>query len=196
MKLNLCIDIDGTLTDPYYWLERANIYFEKDLKPSDVKSYNIAEVLNIHRTEYEMFYELYGEQIHAKSEIRDDVAEILWDLDQDNNINYVTARDKSMAYVTDQWLRKHKLPKGQLFLLGTHHKSNKARELASDIFIEDSYDNALELAKAGFRVLLIDCNYNRMPLIPGIKRVYSWKDIAAAIDEYKIMKQKESIKIA
>jgi len=196
MNLNLCIDIDGTLTDPYYWLKRANIFFDSDIKPWEVTSYNIAEVLNVRKTEYDMFYELYGEQIHEQAKIREDAKEVLWSLNQDNNIYYVTARDRSMQYVTEKWISKHKLPKGELFLLGTHHKSNKASSLDCDIFIEDSFENAIELAKSGIKVLLIDCSYNRLPLIPGIKRVASWVEIHDSIEEYKEEIERESIKIA
>lgn len=28
-NLNICIDIDGTITEPYYWLEISNKYFKK-----------------------------------------------------------------------------------------------------------------------------------------------------------------------
>ena len=30
-KFNICIDIDGTITDAYYWLEPCNRYFMKNI---------------------------------------------------------------------------------------------------------------------------------------------------------------------
>ncbi len=30
-NLNICIDIDGTITDPYYWLNITNKYFNKNI---------------------------------------------------------------------------------------------------------------------------------------------------------------------
>ena len=52
MKLNICIDIDGTITEPYYWLELANEYFGKNIKPYEVTKYEIHEVLNMPREDY------------------------------------------------------------------------------------------------------------------------------------------------
>lgn len=31
-KLNICIDIDGTVTEPYYWLNIFNKHFKKNIK--------------------------------------------------------------------------------------------------------------------------------------------------------------------
>ena len=56
-KLNICIDIDGTITDPYYWLSYANTYFNSNISESQVISYDIPKVLNISRGEYLEFYE-------------------------------------------------------------------------------------------------------------------------------------------
>lgn len=177
MRLNLCIDIDGTITEPYYWLNHANRYFGTQVRPSQVTEYDIHKVLNIHNDDYLKFYEQYGEELHLESEPRQDAGMILRRLDQQHNIYYVTAREAKMTEVTERWIKIHDLPGGGLHILGSHYKVKKAEELECDIFIEDRYQNALELALAGFKVLLIDCNYNRSPLIPGITRVSNWIDI-------------------
>jgi uncharacterized HAD superfamily protein len=62
--------------------------------------------------------------------------------------------------------------------LGSHYKAAKARELNSDLFIEDCYSNAIQLSKAGFEVLLIDCTYNKGPLPENVTRVKNWTEIA------------------
>jgi uncharacterized HAD superfamily protein len=49
MSLNLCIDIDGTITEAYYWLKAANRYFDADIQPYQVKEYDIHNVLNVSR---------------------------------------------------------------------------------------------------------------------------------------------------
>ncbi|MFT9498194.1 hypothetical protein [Anaerosolibacter sp.] len=81
-------------------------------------------------------------------------------------------------------------------MLGSHYKVNQAKELGCDIFIEDRYENAIQLALAGFEVLLMDCNYNRLPLIPGITRVYDWKEVYKVIEEYIAGSNEKSTKIA
>lgn len=184
MKLNLCIDIDGTITDPYYWLDLANKHFQTNIKPSQVTKYDIHEVLKIPREDYLKFYEAHWEQIHGKADLREEVKQFLWKLEQQHNIFYVTAREARMKAVTEEWFRRNDLPQGQLHLLGSHYKVDKAKELNCHIFIEDRYENAIQLAEAGFQVLLIDCYYNRQPLIPGVTRVFDWRDIYKIIEEH------------
>ncbi|MDF2545205.1 MAG: hypothetical protein K0R93_103 [Anaerosolibacter sp.] len=196
MKLNLCIDIDGTITGAYYWLDIANRYFKTNIKPSEVKVYDIHEVLKIPREAYLKFYEMYGEEIHAQADLRQNAKEILWKLNQKHNIYYITAREKTLEEVTKGWFHRNELPQGELHLLGSHYKVNQAKELGCDIFIEDRYENAIQLALAGFEVLLMDCNYNRLPLIPGITRVYDWKEIHKVIEEYIAGSNEKSTKIA
>ncbi len=193
MKLNLCIDIDGTITEPYYWLNFANQYFGTKVSPSQVTEYEIHKVLNIKSDEYLHFYEKFGEKIHLEAKPREDAGVVLRRLDQLHNIHYVTARESRMTEVTEKWIKIHDLPNGGLHVLGSHYKVHKAEELECDVFIEDRYENAIQLALGGFKVLLIDCEYNRKPLLPGITRVYSWIDI---LEEINSLENEISKKIA
>lgn len=177
-KLNLCIDIDGTVTEPYYWLERANRYFGRDLKPEDVTVYEIHKVLDIDEDDYDEFYELYGKLLHKEAEARFGASETIQDLYRQHNIHFVTAREEKFRDTSIEWLEKHEMPMDSICLLGQPNKVEKARELKSDLFIEDSYSNALQIAKAGFDVLLIDCSYNKGPLPQNVTRVKNWFEIA------------------
>jgi hypothetical protein len=67
-------------------------------------------------------------------------------------------------------------------MLGSHYKVERAKQLECDIFIEDRYENAIQLALEGFQVLLVDCSYNRLPLLPGITRVRDWIEIYEEIE--------------
>lgn len=193
MRLNLCNDIDGTITEPYYWLGLANRYFNTNVSPKQVTCYEIHKVLDIPQEDYLKFYEELGEKLHSDSKVRESAVMILRRLDQIHNIHYVTARETKMREVTKKWIVKNNLPNSQLHLLGSHYKVQKAEELKCDIFIEDRYENALQLALAGFKVLLIDCTYNRSPLIHGITRVYSWMDIYEEIESYADSKRARKI---
>ncbi|MCT4631480.1 MAG: hypothetical protein N4A76_01935 [Firmicutes bacterium] len=186
MKLNICIDIDGTVTDPYYWLEEANGYFRSDLKPDEVVCYDIHTILGIPRKEYDIFYDKYGEKIHREALVREEASTIVNHIHKNNKIHFVTARDPRMTTVTYEWLDKHDFIYHGVHLLGSHHKIEKARELECDIFIEDRYENAVELAKEGFKVLLVDCTYNRYENVENVTRVYDWEDIYKEIIEYKL----------
>lgn len=177
-KLNLCIDIDGTVTEPYYWLERANRYFDRQLEPEDITAYEIHRMLDIGEDDYSEFYELYGKLLHKESKARFGASEIIQQLYQHHNIHFVTAREEKMRETSVEWLARHQMPMDSISLLGSHYKVEKARELKSDLFIEDCYSNALMLAGAGFDVLLIDCTYNKGPLPQNVTRVKNWLEIS------------------
>ena len=177
-KLNLCIDIDGTVTEPYYWLARANRYFGRELKPEDITVYEIHKALGIDQDDYDEFYELYGKLLHKEAEARFGASETIRDLYRRHSIHFVTAREEKLRDTSIEWLERHKMPMDSICLLGHPNKVEKAKELKSDLFIEDSYSNALQLAKAGFEVLLIDCSYNKGPLPQNVTRVKNWFEIA------------------
>ena len=176
-KLNICIDIDGTVTEPNYWLSRANQYFATNIKPKDVIVYEIYDILGITQKDYDKFYELYGETLHRESKIRLGAKEVISKLYDYHNIHFVTAREEKMRKVTVEWLTDNQIQMDSISLLGSNNKVHKAKELSSDIFIEDRYENAISLSQSGFDVLLIDCSYNRGILPSNIKRIKHWYEI-------------------
>jgi len=180
--LNICIDIDGTITDPYYWLDEANKYFNKNVTTDQVTEYYIHKVMDIDILRYQEFYEKIKIEMHSNQELREDVKKALDKLSILHNIYFVTARDTSLTMVTHSYLKNNELKYDELFLLGSHYKVEKAKELDCNIFIEDSYENAIQLSKAGFKVLLMDTNYNRRKLNENIIRVYNWKEIYERIN--------------
>lgn len=183
-KLNLCIDIDGTVTEPYYWLKRANEYFKTNLKPSDITVYDIPKILGVQQKEYDEFYHRYGEMLHQESKMRPGASEIVHKLyDAGQKIHFVSAREAKMEKIRAEWLAKNNIPLDSLTLLGHANKVGKAAELRSDFFIEDSYENMKQLAASGFEVLLIDCNYNKGDIPPNVTRVKNWFQIFRLIGQ-------------
>ncbi len=181
--LNICIDIDGTITEPYYWLEPYNKHFGKNVTEEDVTQYNICEILDISEEEHYKFYDKYKYKLHWDEQILSDAPGFINKLSKDHYIYFVTAREKSLTMLTHAYLKYHKFKYDDLFLLGSHYKVEKAKELGCDIFIEDSASNALELSEAGFKVLLFDTNYNRIKLNDNIVRIYNWKEIYSKIND-------------
>ena len=182
-NLNICIDIDGTITEAYYWLDVINKHFNKNVTVDQITEYEIHKVMGIGRAEYDRFYEKNKFKIHSKQQLREDVKKVIKELSILNNIYFVTARDESLTMLTYSYLKKNDLYYNEVFLLGNHYKVEKAKELNCDIFIEDNYDNAIQLSEAGFKVLLMDTNYNRKKLTENTIRVYSWKEIYVIINE-------------
>ena len=182
-RLNICVDIDGTITDPYCWLDYANKYFSKNVKIEDINVYDIEETMGITREAFAEFYSSCGIEMHLNAPLRDDkVKNVLEQLSKNHNIYYVTAREDRMTETTRKWIKENKLPRTKLFMLGSHYKVDKARELNCDIFIEDRYENAVQLANAGINVLLIDCRYNRYNLPERIIRVFNWNEVLENIN--------------
>ncbi|WP_160687126.1 hypothetical protein [Clostridium sp. C2-6-12] len=188
-NLNICIDIDGTITDPYYWLNYANEYFNLNITEDQVTEYAIHKILNVEENDYLKFYEELKVEIHSKEPLRKDVKEILDILHKYNNLYFVTAREKSLEILTFSYLLGNEIPFDEIFVLGTHNKVPKAIELNCNVFIEDSYENAISLSENGFKVLLLDTNYNRLPLNSNITRVYNWNEILQIINEIAIEKE-------
>ncbi len=181
--LNICIDIDGTITNAYDWLDLANEYFKKNITEDQVTEYEIHEVMGIERQEYDDFYNKNKFKIHSSQELRDSAKLVITALHQLHNIYFVTARDLELKTLTHLFLRNNEIPYDKLFVLGSHYKVHKANELDCNIFIEDNYNNAIQLSEAGFNVLLMDTNYNRKPLNDKITRVNNWNEIFLIITE-------------
>ncbi|EJO5347804.1 hypothetical protein NRP93_001896 [Clostridium botulinum] len=190
-NLNICIDIDGTITEPYYWLEISNKYFNKNIKPEDINVYNIEDVLGVTEEEYMDFYEKHKVEIHTKEKLRPDAKKILNKLNKYNDIYFVTAREKSLEVLTKLYLKNHGIEFNELYVLGSHYKVGKAKELNCDIFIEDNPSNALELSNAGFKVILLDTNYNKhVKENENIIRVENWDEVYNIVKEIASIEEK------
>ena len=186
-RLNICVDIDGTMTDPYYFMPYFNKYFNKDLSQDDCTTHRIDELYELHREEMDIFYEKEGEHMHRNATILPKVKEVFDELINYHNLHIVTARSERMAEITKEWLKKHDIPEVQLHSLGSYYKVDKAKELNCDVFIEDNPQNSLEIAESGIKVLLMDTNYNKTLSHKNIIRVQNWNDIKLHID--KLSKQ-------
>ncbi|SDY72529.1 5' nucleotidase, NT5C type [Tindallia californiensis] len=181
-SLTIGIDIDATLTEPYYWLPFTNEHFGLNQKPEDMTCYDLAVNLGISEEEYLAFYLEHGEKIHRHSPIRKEAPSILQDMYPTHQLYYITARHPNMEKVTKDWLNHHDIPQNGLFLLGSHDKVGKAQELRCDLFIEDRYENARAIAESGVDVLLMDCTYNRdQEMLPNMKRIENWYQVQDVI---------------
>ena len=190
-ELNICIDIDGTITEPFYWLKRVNNHFHTNIQPEDVTVYDIDKIIGIDPIEYYEFYLKYGELLHKEAQVRPGVQEVINQLASKHRIHFVTARDEIMREVTLEWMNHYNIPMDTISFLGSHDKVNKAKDLESDIFIEDRLENALQLSHANLQVLLVDCNYNKGELPNNVVRVENWKEINEWIYYYEGWNKKE-----
>jgi uncharacterized HAD superfamily protein len=175
-KINLCVDIDSTLTAPDYWVEYANKHFGTNYTYDDdtVENYFIDNSFD--NKKFDDFYHQYSTQMHSTARIRPCAKESIDKLKKYCNIYYVTAREKHIEPITIEWLKKNDVF-SEVFHLGSFHKNKKAQELKCDIFIEDNLETAKQLTEDNIKVLLIDTGFNRYENPEKIKRVYNWNEI-------------------
>lgn len=89
---------------------------------------------------------------------------------------YITARSIDPE-VTQTWLDKFGFPKAKLYCVGVgDSKVEVAKEAGIDIFVDDSYENFLELTKAGIFTYLYDAPYNQKYEV-GYRRIKSLKEL-------------------
>ncbi|HBH13396.1 MAG: HAD-superfamily hydrolase-like protein [Clostridiales bacterium 38_11] len=183
-KINLCIDIDSTLTTPDYWVTYANTFFGTDYVYHDdtVEGYfKDNEFIN---KRFDDFYHRFAEDMHRNARIRPDAVEVINQLRKICNIYYVTARESHIENITIEWLKKHGIL-SEVFHLGSFYKNKKAKELNCDIFIEDNLETAKQLVEEGITVLLIDTGFNRYEKLPNMTRVFNWQEIYHFIGNYQ-----------
>ena len=183
-KLNICIDIDGTITDPYHFLPYLNEINNKKITNEECNTINWETLYGIDMDI--MLKEFHEKYMHSYDEavVIDEAREIINLLKESHNLCFVTARSSHLEDITKNWLVKNNLSEIDVYLLGSDYKITKAKELECHIFIEDNPSNAMQLADEGMHVLLIDTNYNKDITHERIKRVTNWKEISDFILQY------------
>jgi uncharacterized HAD superfamily protein len=89
---------------------------------------------------------------------------------------YITARSIG-AEVTQEWLKKHGFPTAPIYCVGSgESKVEVAKKACMDIFVDDSYDNFVELNKNGIFTYLYDAPYNQRYDV-GFRRIKTLSDI-------------------
>ena len=85
---------------------------------------------------------------------------------------YITARPEFLTSVTEDWLKRNNLPAAPV--VHTLDKVSACREHRVDIFVEDNYENFVEINNDGTKCLLMDRPYNRKYDV-GFSRIYNLK---------------------
>lgn len=89
---------------------------------------------------------------------------------------YITARPVD-SKITEEWLEKHGYPKKPVITVGINiSKIDAAKQNDVDIFIDDHYENFLELNNAGIFTYLYTASWNKMYNV-GNMRLDSLKNL-------------------
>ena len=89
---------------------------------------------------------------------------------------YITSRSVPVEW-TEQWLAKNGFPQVKVYSIGHgESKVQVAKDSGIDIFVDDRFDNFVELNKAGICTFLMDAKHNQRYDV-GYKRIKSLKEL-------------------
>ncbi len=183
--MRIGIDIDGTITTAYYWLDYFNAHLGTTLKPEDVLHYDHHIDFNISLEAFKTFRMDHLLEIHRLAIARPSAVSVLNGLVKHGNETFlITAREKSLTLLTNSWLKDNQISHTKLYHLGTTDKVALAKSKCIELFLEDRYETALAMANAGIPTILFSTSYNKAPEHPLIVRIDDWLEAQALI--YKL----------
>lgn len=95
---------------------------------------------------------------------------------------YITSRPIPKE-ITEQWLEKNGFPCAPVITIGMNTSKIEAVTKAGiDIYVDDKYENFVELNNAGICTFLFDCSHNQRYDV-GAKRIKQIKDLPFLIKE-------------
>lgn len=91
-------------------------------------------------------------------------------------IAYITSRSHVPVEIAEKWLDKNKYPAAPVIQTYGESKVKAIKEMGIQIFVDDNYDNFVEINNAGICCYLFDRPHNKRYNV-GYKRIYNIKDI-------------------
>ena len=179
MKRNICIDIDGTMTSPYFFIPSLTKLTGKNLGIEDYTSIDWNDTYGPEHSQMYKDFDHIHTDIYWENKLVEGAREVVNDLyDRGDRVYIVTARSSAIANVTNAWIDRQGINYTDIFSIsGNGGKVAMAEKLACDCFIEDDPSNAINLDKAGYKVILMDATYNRNIEGDNITRVSSWEEV-------------------
>ncbi|MBM7855330.1 putative HAD superfamily protein [Desulfohalotomaculum tongense] len=171
-------DLDGTICDNLPLLvDELNRFTGENIAMDDISEYDVTKVYNITREDFIQLMKEKEEKIIKKSPLIPGADKYLKKLAGENHrIHIITARSPVLKEITSAWLNRCQIPYHGLHLLNSHDKVEICQRLAVDVMVEDNYNNAVQLAAAGIRVILFAAPHNQKWRWPGERCVW-WRDI-------------------
>lgn len=178
-------DLDDTLTDTASVINKYAIKFDKeylngngDLQDiNNSKSYYyFAEGLNWNKENIAKFFEIYYLDILKEVKIKPFVKETINKLKKEKNEVYIiTARRKRegeiVEKITNEWLNNNGILYDELFI-NIKEKSKIVNQLKIDIFIDDSYENCIDVkTNTDAKVYMLSTKYNAGILDKQLERI-------------------------
>lgn len=181
------IDIDNTITYTTQLIMHYAEIFGRERGVNTVPKlteYYLEEALGWPSESVEEFFDIYLESIYRKVMPKEQVTEIIQQLQKDHHIVLITSRNyrfPGIEEITREWLEKHNIAYDELVLNATpdmYHfsKVSVCMQYKVDIMIEDHHDLAQELSSF-IPVILFDYPYNKDVKSDNIFRVSNWAEV-------------------
>ena len=183
-KRRFGIDIDGTVTCPSTFIPYLNESFQKNLTLDDITDYDLVPFLDTTEEELNEWMERYEPIIYSEAPLAHGALEVINSWRDKYELYYISARGRHLYDITEKWFQKHGVHYHHIDLVGSHDKIEAVKKYNIDIFFEDKYDNACDIAEqCHIPVILFDTPYNRGPLPEGVIRVYHWHEAKEKVEQ-------------
>lgn len=181
------VDIDGVLTDEMVggeniWQKEIEAYFPELCLLEPNFSFTAAYGLSLEKVDEFMAERALS--IFRAVKPQEGSRELL-DLLQEVGftVHLITARQTCYEEVTIQWLTRHGFQYNSLWF--EDDKGTLCRRLGVELFVDDYWDNCLDIRDQGIMSLLMSAPHNiGYPPEPGIVRVRNWQEVGAQIADY------------
>jgi len=180
-------DIDGVLASIVPSILRFhNKKYGTVFRAEDVRGYSFADLWKVSKDEeMKRILSFYNCEEFVKIPTVKGAVETVKQLSVKNKLVAITARPPSTKTITKTWLKEHFLSSfeniyftSDYFGKGSKRKHEICKEQDIKFLIEDSLPTALECAKEGISVFLIDQPWNQSESLPeNVIRLRSWGEI-------------------
>lgn len=194
--MKIGIDIDGTITTPFYWLDFYNKKLNTNLKPKDINTYEHQLAFGITLRDFNTFRNKYLKEIHKLAHPRYDASRYINQLFfQHHDIFIITAREKKLQPLTHKWLQDYKILYKSLHHLGSTEKTGLALEKSINIFLEDRLETAIDMIKRQIPTILFNTPYNQGYEHPLLIRVDNWQQAYQVIQAIDKKNKSQELKV-
>lgn len=188
--MKIGIDIDGTITTPFYFLDFYNKHFNTSIRPKDMKTYDHHKVFNVSSDDFLAFRKRYLNKIHRLALPRNKACTYVNRLFfEGHQLSIITARERLLENLSKEWLLEHNFEYSDIHHLGSYNKVSTAIKLNLDIFIEDRLETAQDMIAWGIPTILFNTPYNQGYYHPSLYRVDTWKEAYTVLQEMMLEKK-------
>jgi len=193
--MNIGIDIDDTISQTFEYSyplskEYTRKYCNRDSKNIEdlatVNHWYLKVINDWNNDEESEFWKRNYKKIIQNVKIKDNAKRVIRKLKEDGNKIYlITARMKSKEFdiykETEKWLKENDVYYDEL-IVDVTDKNQVVKSKNIDVFIDDSFENCISVAKDGTKTFIINTKVNQGLEDDNISRVYSWNEIYEKIN--------------